>query len=338
MTGDGKRHPGRVGVRDFRFREVGRRVMKGPASAAAGILLVAVIAVAGGCSVPRPGGNVAAEASPTGLVNPPTRIVSLAPSVTETLFALGVGDRVVGVTRYCDVPSEAAGRVVIGGYLDLNFETIVALAPDLVVGIRDSATALDRLRGLGLATLEVDQHDVSGILDSITTIGEACAVSGRAVALADDVQRRIDEVGRRTAGLSRPRAVIVVDRTAGTGRITTVWAAGPSTFYHELLALAGGSNAIENGFVVYPEVSAEGLLGIDPDVILEVTAELETRGLDRQRLRLDWDSLSTLRAVGSGRIYVLDQEYMVIPGPRVARIVEQFAHALHPDVDWSNDG
>jgi iron complex transport system substrate-binding protein len=130
----------------------------------------------------------------------------------------------------------------------------------------------------------------------------------------------------------------VVDRTAGTGRITTVWAAGPSTFYHELLALAGGSNAIENGFVVYPEVSAEGLLGIDPDVILEVTAELETRGLDRQRLRMDWDSLSTLRAVGSGRIYVLDQEYMVIPGPRVARIVEQFAHALHPDVDWSNDG
>jgi iron complex transport system substrate-binding protein len=266
------------------------------------------------------------------------RIVSLAPSVTETLFALGVGDRVVGVTRYCDYPPEAMDRPVIGGYLDLNYEAIVALGPDLVVGIRDSAEALDRLRGLRLATLEVDQHDVSGILDSITTIGEACAVPNRADELADDVRSRIADVTRRTAGLRRPRALVVVDRATGTGSVTTVWAAGPSTFYHELLELAGGSNAIENGFVVYPEVSVEGLLSIDPDVILEVTAELETRGLDRETLRMDWDGLSTLRAVRSGKMYVLDQEYMVIPGPRVAQIIERFAHVLHPDVEWPNDG
>jgi len=281
---------------------------------------------------------VGADRSPTGLVHPPDRIVSLAPSVTETLFALGVGDRVVGVTRYCDTPPEAADRAVIGGYLDLNYEAIVGLEPDLVVGIRDSAGALDRLRGLGFATLEVDQHEVSGILESITTIGEACAVPDRADELANDVRSRIEEVTRRTAGLERPRALVVVDRAVGGGSVTTVWAAGPSTFYHELLELAGASNAIENGFVVYPEVSAEGLLGIDPDVILEVTADLKTRGLDRQTLRRDWDKLSTLRAVRSGRIYVLDQEYMVIPGPRVAQIVEQFARALHPDVDWPDHG
>jgi iron complex transport system substrate-binding protein len=317
---------------------VERRVMKVPGSGATGILLTAAIALAGGCSVPGPDGGVGAEGSPKDVTSPPMRIVSLAPSVTETLFALGVGDRVVGVTRYCDFPPEATGRAVVGGYLDLNYEAIVGLEPDLVVGIRDSAEALDRLRELGLATLEVDQHDVSGILDSITTIGETCAAQGRAVALAGEVRGRIADVTRRTAGLQRPRALVVVDRATGTGSVTTVWAAGSSTFYHELLELAGGINAIENGFVVYPEVSAEGLLSIDPDVILEVTAELETRGLDRQTLRSDWDSLATLRAVRSGRMYVLDQEYMVIPGPRVAQIVEQFAHALHPGVDWPDHG
>ena len=266
------------------------------------------------------------------------RIASLAPSVTETLFALGVGDRVVGVTRYCDFPAEAANRTIIGGYLDLNYEAIVALEPDLVVGIRDSADAMDRLRGLGLATLQVDQHDVSGILDSITTIGDACAVRERADALADDVRTRIAGVARRTAGLDRPRTLVVVDRTGGTGRITTVWAAGRSAFYHELVELAGGSNAIENGLVVYPEVSAEGLHAIDPDVILEVTAELETRGLDREALRGDWNSLSALRAVRSGRVHVFDDEYMAIPGPRVARIVERFARALHPALEWPDHG
>ena len=143
---------------------------------------------------------------------------------------------------------------------------------------------------------------------------------------------------RRTAGLRRPRTLVVVDRTSGTGVVTTVWAAGPSTFYHELLELAGGANAIEEGVAVYPELSAEGLLSIDPDVILEVTAELETRGLDPAKLRADWDSLPSLRAMRSGRLYVLDQEYMVIPGPRVAQIVERFAHALHPNVDWPDRG
>jgi iron complex transport system substrate-binding protein len=266
------------------------------------------------------------------------RIVSLAPSVTETLFTLGVGDRVVGVTRYCDSPPEAAGRPVVGGYLDLNYEAIVGLEPDLVIGIRDSAEALDRLRGLGLATLEVDQHDVAGILDSFAAIGEACAVRDRAAELVDEIRSRIDQVRRTTAGLKRPRALVVVDRTAGSGSVTTVWAAGPSTFYHELLELAGGVNAIEGGVAVYPEVSAEGLLSIDPDVILEVTAELETRGLDTKTLRSDWDSLPTLRAMRSGRLYVLDQEYMVIPGPRVAQIVERFAHALHPNIDWPDHG
>lgn len=312
--------------------------MEGPRFGARGILLAAAFVLVGGCSVPNADVTVGPEPSPTDRVQPPMRIVSLAPSVTETLFALGVGERVVGVTRYCDFPAEAAGRTIIGGYLDLNFEAVVGLEPDLVIGIRDSADAIERLTRLGLATLEVDQHNVAGILHSIATIGEVCAVGDRAVVLADEVQGRIDEVRRRTAGGQRPRALVVVDRAAGTGTITAVWAAGPSSFYDELLELAGGDNAIEIDFVVYPEVSAEGLLTIDPDVILEVTAELDNRGLDRQTLRVDWDNLSTLRAVRSGRVYILDQEYMVIPGPRVARIVEQFARALHPDVDWSDNG
>jgi iron complex transport system substrate-binding protein len=268
----------------------------------------------------------------------PQRIVSLAPSVTEVLFEVGLGERVVGVTRYCDYPPEVIGTPVVGGYLDVNFEAIVALEPDLAVGIQDNTEALARLGALGLVTLQVDQHDVAGILSSIVQIGDACGVPDRARTLSEQVRQHIDRIGRTTADVERPRTLVVVDRIVGTGVVRSVWAAGPTTFYSEILELAGGRNAVEGGITVYPELSVEGLLAIDPDAIIEVTAELEARGVDARTVRAEWASLQTLRAVRSGAVHVFDQEWMVIPGPRVARIVESFARALHPEADWTDDG
>jgi iron complex transport system substrate-binding protein len=269
---------------------------------------------------------------------PPVRIVSLAPSVTEVLYELGLGGRVVGVTRYCDFPPEVIGTPVVGGYLDTNYESIVALVPDLVVGIQDNTEALRRLKNLGVRTLQVDQHDVAGILDSIVRISAVCGVPELGRGLADDVRFQIDQIRRATEDFERPRTLVVVDRVIGSGSVRSVWVAGPTTFYNEILELAGGRNAVETGITVYPELSAEGLLAVDPDAIIEVAAELDARGVDARTVRDDWMSLGVLRAVRNDEVHVFDQEWMVIPGPRVARIIESFARALHPDAEWPDDG
>jgi iron complex transport system substrate-binding protein len=268
----------------------------------------------------------------------PMRIVSLAPSVTEVLYELDLGSRVIGVTRYCDYPPEVIGTPAIGGYLDVNYEKIVSLEPDLAVGIQDNAVALHRLKELGFATLQVDQHDVAGIIDSIHRIGDVCGAADRARELGEELERRIRRIEGLTVGLARPRTLVVVDRALGSGTVRTVWAAGPTTFYNEILEIAGGSNAIEDGLTVYPELSVEGLVAADPDAIIEVTAELDARGVDAQAVLDEWMTLTTLRAVRSNRVHVFDQEWMVIPGPRVAHIVASFARALHPEIDWTNDG
>jgi iron complex transport system substrate-binding protein len=296
------------------------------------VLLALVVSVVG-CAKDAP-----KAAIPGFGVAPPMRIVSLAPSVTEILYELGLGDRVVGVTRYCDYPPEVIGTPAIGGYLDVNYEAIVSLEPDLIVGIQDNTGALNRLNDLGLETLQVDQHDVAGIVDSIRRIGDACGTAERAHELGNALERHIDRIQELTSGLDRPRTLVVVDRRLGTGTVRTVWVAGPTTFYNEILELAGGSNAIEDGVTVYPELSVEGLVAADPDAIIEVTAELDARGMDAQSVLAEWMSLTTLRAVRSNRVHVFDQEWMVIPGPRVAGIVSSFARVLHPEMNWTSDG
>jgi iron complex transport system substrate-binding protein len=261
----------------------------------------------------------------------PTRIVSLAPSVTEVLFALGLGDRVVGVTRFCRYPADAERLPDVGGYLDLNLEAIVALEPDLVIAIQDHDAARARLEDLGLSVLQVDQESLAGILDSITTIADSCGVSECGGRLADDVRGRLHEVERRVSGLERPRVLAVVGREAGHGTLATVWVAGRKTFYDDLIGLAGGTNVAPASSVAYPEVSREGLYHLDPDVILDLLADLDDRGVDAASAASDWRDLPTLGAVRTGRVHAVVHELAVVPGPRVAELVEELARAIHPE-------
>ena len=255
----------------------------------------------------------------------------MAPSVTEVLFALDLGDRVVGVTRYCDFPEEAASKTQVGGYLDPSYEAIVALHPDLVVLIRDHEEVARRLETLGVASLLVDHHDVGGIIESVVTIAERCRVPDRGRQLAAEIRDGLEEVSQRVAGLDPPRVLVVVGRDAGHGAVGALWAAGPGSYFADVITMAGGTNACRSEIASYPELSREGLIHLDPDVIIDVLPELRRAGLAVETARADWQGLSELKAVKTGQVHVLDSDLMEIPGPRIAVAVEEIARVLHPE-------
>jgi iron complex transport system substrate-binding protein len=200
-----------------------------------------------------------------------------------------------------------------------------------VILIQAHNAARARLEALGLPTLQVDQGDLDGILRSIEEIAERCVAADRGDRLVATIRGRLDAVEQRVAGLPRPRTLAVVGREAGSGALATVWVAGTETFYDDVITLAGGVNAAAPSPVAYPEVSREGLLHIDPDVIVDLLADLDQRGVAAEAAAADWQALGALRAVRSGRVHLLEHELTVVPGPRVAELVEQVAQVLHPE-------
>ncbi len=283
------------------------------------------------------GGASADPSSREVAASSPQRIVSLAPSLTETLFALGVGERVVGVTRYCAHPPEVRSLPRVGGHLDPNLEAIVSLEPDLVMVIPSSHENRRRLEALGIRVLEVDQHDVDSVLGSISTVADACGVGGRGRALRAEIEGRLARVSSVVTDAARPRTLVVVGHQIGEGAVRSVWAAGRDTFYDGVLRIAGGVNALDGGPAQYPELSREGLTAVDPDVVLDVIAGLEDRDLSVEDVRAGWRRLSELRAVREDRVVILEGDIMVVPGPRLPEMVEAVARALHPSLDWGSE-
>lgn len=298
-----------------------------------GRTLAAALVVVGGCL--GCGGGRTSPVPPVAGAKTPQRIVSLAPSLTETLFALGVGHRVVGVTRYCAYPPEVRNRARVGGHLDPNFEAIVALEPDLVVLIPSGEASARRLEALGVPVLQIDQHDVRSLLDSLLVLARACGVEARGAALRAEIEQGLARTSSVVDGASRPRTVVAVGHDISGGVVRSIWAAGPDTFYSGVLEIAGGVNAVEGGLVRYPELTREGLAVLDPDVVLDVVAGVEERRGELGEIVAGWRRLTELRAVREDRVSILEGDVMVVPGPRLPEMVRQVAMALHPGLDWA---
>lgn len=260
------------------------------------------------------------------------RIISMAPSVTETLFALGLGDRVVGVSRFCHYPPEAEEKPRIGGLFDPNFEAIVAARPDLIVMLDGSLQNRPAFEKLGLPTLMVNHRNIDGILASFTEIGRACGVPEKGEAMADDLKARIERIKTEVAGQPRPRVMFAVERTLGTGQVQDVYVAGADGHLDGIIAMAGGQNAYQ-GTVRFPVISSEGILKLNPEVIVDMVPRL-IPGADREKIASDWQQLQQVDAVKHGRVYVLDDDYVSIPGPRFILFVEKLARLIHPEVTW----
>ena len=187
---------------------------------------------------------IAALLAVSTLVAAPQRIVSAAPSITETLFALGLGDRVVGVTEYCHYPPEARKKPKIGGFLQQNLEVVVALKPDLVIVEGSVSHLAAQVRPLKIPTLEVDFRTLPGILDSMQKIADAAGVPERGRALRDSIDNSFDSIRRQVASLGRPKLMFVVGRTPGT--LTGLIVVGGKPYLNELIEIGGGVNAFRD--------------------------------------------------------------------------------------------
>jgi iron complex transport system substrate-binding protein len=270
----------------------------------------------------------------------PRRIISFAPSITETLFALGLGDRVVAVTSFCDYPPAARELPRVGGYMDPGYEMIVRLEPDLVVLMTEHTVVQRFLRAREIPFLRIDNHDIEGIIESFRLIGERCGRSQAADSLARRVRTELAAAWRDTT-VVRPRVLLCVGRdNAGSGKISRVYAAGRTTFYDELLRAAGGVNAYPDAAIQYPHLSAEGVAAMAPDIIIDMMASMDE--VSAGTVRADWDHLTIVPAVRSGMVFCLTGKHLTIPGPRIVtilrdlrRIVEEWHRAIKPAKTWA---
>lgn len=262
----------------------------------------------------------------------PGRIVSTSPSVTETLYALGLGPQVAGVTSFCDYPPEAARKPKIGTFLQPDYERILSLRPTLVLVIKNPVGVASKLEGLGLKTEELDMDRVGSILASIQLIGRATGSTSAANQLVSRLKTSLDRVRKAASGRSRPSVLFIVGRAPGT--LQNMVGAGPGTFLDELLRLAGGVNILEHSPIQYPKVSLEQVFAADPDVIIDMGDYAHSGSDTGERRRLEelalWSPYKSLRAVRTGRVHAVTDSFFVVPGPRMDLAAAAFLKFLHP--------
>jgi iron complex transport system substrate-binding protein len=257
----------------------------------------------------------------SGLLAAQQRVVSVAPSATEMLYALGWGDRVVGVTKYCHYPPEVRKKAQVGSYLRPSLEAIAALKPDLIV--LDPTTTKVSLPGVAMATIE--RKDLVAIERSVTNIAKAMGDPTRATALIERIRRDLNAVRARNQGKPKRKTMFVVGRNPG--QLTGLVVVGRDSYLNELIELAGGLNIFADAPVSYPKISAEEILARQPDVIIDMGDMADTDAVPEGHLaqvRALYSKLPQVAAVKTGRVFAVASDIYVVPGPRVVDAAREF--------------
>jgi iron complex transport system substrate-binding protein len=249
----------------------------------------------------------------------PARIVSTSPSITETLFALGLGDRVVGVSTFCRFPPEVQTLPKVGTFLAPDAELIAGLRPDLVI-VHEISNGIDRRLGaLRIPFVVADRGTLASVYGAIRQIGMAAHVPDRAESLVKAIEQRLDAIRRGHPAASRPKVLFIIGRRPGA--LADLVAVGSGSYINDLIGIAGGANVLDiAGQPEYPRISLETVLRLDPDVIVdtvdmgETEAERRAHQVVNERL---WTPYATLSAVKHGRLFAATTDALVVPGPRV---------------------
>ncbi len=253
----------------------------------------------------------------------PERIVSLAPSNTELLFAVGAGNNVVGVTDYCNYPynftawAETGNMTSIGNYWQPAIEPIIALEPDLVLASGDASSEVaNKLRNIGYNVLILEATDINGVLRDIFLVGQATNNTENAQALVNELHERIDTVTETIAAANATKLKVYDE----------IWndplmAAGPGTFISDLISLAGGENIFDDAATDWPIVSSDSVISKNPDIILSLSTDIASRS--------GWSSIN---AVKNDKIYQIDDDIFSRPGPRLIDALEILSKIIHPEL------
>ena len=258
----------------------------------------------------------------------PRRIVALAPSVTETLYFLGLGDRVVGVTRFSAYPPEAAQKPKVGSYVNLNPERIIGLTPDLIIGTADGnpPAVIRLLERAGIPVFVLNPRNIRQVIESLVRVGELCGVRERALVLADGLTRRVDAIVAKTADRAKPVVFLQVN-------LKPIMAANGNTFLNDLIRLAGGVNMTRDEPVTYPRIGLEAVIRGRPEVILISSMDRDGAFEAARRQWLNW---TLIPAVKHGRVHLVDSDLTDRPSPRIVRGLEILARYIHPDAGWND--
>lgn len=253
------------------------------------------------------------------------RVVSVAPSATEMLYALGWGDRVVGVTKYCHYPPEARRKTQVGSYLRPSLEAIAALKPDLIIS--DPTTTKVSLPGVAMAAIE--RKDLAAIERSILNIAKAMGDPARATALIQRMRQDLEVVRARNQGRAKRKTMFVVGRNPG--QLTGFVVVGRDSYLNELIALAGGENIFADAPISYPKISTEEILARQPDVIIDMGDMADTDAVPAGHLaqvRALYSKLPQVKAVKNGRVFAVASDIFVVPGPRVVDAAREFERMI----------
>ena len=260
----------------------------------------------------------------------PERIICASPAVAEIVFALGCGDRVVAVSDFCNYPAEAKKKMRIGGFINPNYERIIAVNPDVIIYQGRHEKIASFCSQYNIATIALQVSNVETIFNDIKLLGDRLGRLEKANQLCSDIKKTLGKIKTTVVDADRPTVFLSLGRAAGsTDSLST---AGANTFLSELIEIAGGRNIFSDVTLAYPKISKESLIKRQPEIIIEPRFTNDLTEQFRDRLLADWQQLSLLPAVKNRRIYFPTDNALLIPGPRMAHAAELLAKLIHPEL------
>ncbi|SVA77981.1 uncharacterized protein METZ01_LOCUS130835 [marine metagenome] len=258
------------------------------------------------------------------------RVISTSPAITEILFAIGAGDRVVGVTDFCNYPEQACRLPSIGGPLNPSTETWITLKPDLIIIQEDSEVIQKNAKIFEIPSLTVSVNNLNNILNSIQIIADSLHMPQAGHQLAIKIKTKIEGYRAHLKKIKPRQVLMLLSDTNDPSR--DLYAVGRDTFLNELLTIAGGENVLPDTMARYPKVSKEYIIAKSPEIIIEVGPKSNLSKEETLARKKTWGKFSTLRAVKDDKLYFISADYILIPGPRLLNILDDFTRTIHPEL------
>ena len=251
------------------------------------------------------------------------RIVSTAPSITETLYELGLGGNIVGVTENCLFPEDAGRKAKIGKAFDISIEAVAALKPDTVFVLSAYSGLAGKLESLGIRTVVVEQSTLRGFADSADVFGKSCGIEANAAKFKEKFMPYLDGGKVKKSG---KKIMILVGRDYESTSVKDAYIVGKDGFLNEIIMLGGAENVYTGG-MSYPKIQLEGIIALNPDIVIDVVTASNLTPEKLEFLKKSWSGID-INAVKNGKVFVKTEDFWSLPGPRFVKIVEEIKNIL----------